>query len=201
VFTNGETSPMSSRYRGQREESFERLFEAFYRDITAYVARRIATKDVDDVVAKVFAVAWRRFERIPEPPDDRLWLFGVARRCLSDHRRSGKRQLRLQTRLTNEPDAAPSPRYSTDVDPRLELVLSAMAALAPADREALQLVLWEEMTHAQAATILNCTTNAFEIRYRRARNTVKDLVEKGISASLEPTAPKEESTTTKQVPL
>jgi len=192
---------MSSRYRGQREESFERLFEAFYRDITAYVARRIATKDVDDVVAKVFAVAWRRFERIPEPPDDRLWLFGVARRCLSDHRRSGKRQLRLQTRLTNEPDAAPSPRYSTDVDPRLELVLSAMAALAPADREALQLVLWEEMTHAQAATILNCTTNAFEIRYRRARNTVKDLVEKGISASLEPTAPKEESTTTKQVPL
>lgn len=192
---------MSSRYRGQREESFERLFEAFYRDITAYVARRIATKDVDDVVAKVFAVAWRRFERIPEPPDDRLWLFGVARRCLSDHRRSGKRQLRLQTRLTNEPDAGPSPRHSTDVDPRLELVLSAMASLAPADREALQLVLWEELTHAQAATILNCTTNAFEIRYRRARNTVKDLVEKGISASLKPTAPKEESTTTKQVPL
>jgi RNA polymerase sigma-70 factor (ECF subfamily) len=192
---------MSSRYRGQREASFERLFEAFYHDIAAYVARRIATKDVDDVVAKVFAVAWRRFERIPEPPDDRLWLFGVARRCLSDHRRSGKRQLRLQTRLTNEPDAAPSPRYSTDVDLRLELVLSAMALLAPADREALQLVLWEELTHAQAATILNCTTNAFEIRYRRARNTVKDLVEKGISASLKPTAPKEESTTTKQVPL
>jgi DNA-directed RNA polymerase specialized sigma24 family protein len=76
-----------------------------------------------------------------------------------------------------------------------------MASLAPADREALQLVLWEELTHAQAATILNCTTNAFEIRYRRARNTVKDLVEKGISASLKPTAPKEESTTTKQVPL
>jgi len=192
---------MSSRCRGQREESFERLFDAFYRDITAYVARRIATKDVDDVVAKVFAVAWRRFERIPEPPDDRLWLFGVARRCLSDHRRSGKRQLRLQIRLTNESDAAPSPSYSTDVDPRLELVLSAMASLAPADREALQLVLWEEMTHAQAATILNCTTNAFEIRYRRARNTVKDRVEKGTSESLKATAPNEESTTTKQVPL
>lgn len=191
---------MNWRYRGQREVAFERLFAVFYRDITAYVARRIATKDVDDVVAKVFAVAWRRFERIPDPPDDRLWLFGVARRCLSDHRRSGERQLRLQTRLTNEPDAVPNPRYSTDVDPRLELVLSAMASLAPADREALQLVLWEEMTHAQAATILKCTPNAFEIRYRRARNAVKDLVEKGMSASLKPTALKEESTTRKQEP-
>src|SRR5580698_1528365 len=108
---------MSSRHRGQREESFERLFEAFYCDITAYVARRIASKDVDDVVAKVFAVAWRRFERIPQPPDDRLWLFGVARRCLGDQRRSGKRQLRLQARLTNEPDAVPSPSHSINVDP------------------------------------------------------------------------------------
>lgn len=45
------------------------------------------------------------------------------------------------------------------------------------DREALRLVLWDELSHAEAAKVLECTTNAFEIRYRRARNVVRDLVE------------------------
>jgi DNA-directed RNA polymerase specialized sigma24 family protein len=67
------------------------------------------------------------------------------------------------------------------------LVVSAMASLPPNDREALQLVLWEELTHAQAATVLNCSVNAFEIRYRRARNTVKEFVEKTPASYLTPT--------------
>lgn len=180
---------MNSRSRSHREESFERLYEACYRDITAYVTRRTTASNVGDVVAKVFAVAWRRLERIPEPPDDRLWLFGVARRCLSDYQRSDNRQLRLQARLAREPDLAANTRHSSDADPRLELVVSAMASLTSNDREALRLVLWEELTHAQAATVLNCTVNAFEIRYRRARNAVKDLVEKATSASFTTTTP------------
>jgi len=175
---------VNSRSRSHREESFERLYTACYRDITAYVARRTTASDVGDVVAKVFAIAWRRFERVPEPPDDRLWLFGVARRCLSDYQRSDNRQVRLRARLAREPNFAITTRHSLDADPRLELVVSAMASLTSNDREALQLVLWEELTHAQAATVLNCTVNAFEIRYRRARNTVKDLVEKATPASL-----------------
>lgn len=174
---------MNSRSRSHREESFERLYEACYRDITAYVARRTTASNVGDVVAKVFAIAWRRLERVPEPPDDRLWLFGVARRCLSDSQRSDNRQLRLRARLAGEPDLAANARHLVDADPRLELVVSAMASLTSNDREALRLVLWEELTHAQAATVLNCTVNAFEIRYRRARNAVKDLVEKAASAS------------------
>jgi DNA-directed RNA polymerase specialized sigma24 family protein len=76
-----------------------------------------------------------------------------------------------------------------DVDPRLELVVFAMASLTSNDREALQLVLWEELTHAQAAAVLNCTVNAFEIRYRRARNAVKGMVEKATPTTLTTTTP------------
>jgi RNA polymerase sigma-70 factor (ECF subfamily) len=64
-----------------------------------------------------------------------------------------------------------------------------MASLTSNDREALQLVLWEGLTHQQAATALNCTVNAFEIRYRRARNSVKDMVEKGTLAFPTATTP------------
>jgi DNA-directed RNA polymerase specialized sigma24 family protein len=51
-----------------------------------------------------------------------------------------------------------------------------MSALRPADREALQLVLWDELSHAEAAAVLGCSPNAFELRYRRARNAVRDTV-------------------------
>jgi hypothetical protein len=32
---------------------------------------------------------------VPQPPEDRLWLFGVANRVIADHRRSTIRRLRL----------------------------------------------------------------------------------------------------------
>jgi RNA polymerase sigma-70 factor (ECF subfamily) len=191
---------MSAPSRSQREASFELLYETCYRDIAAYVTRRTSPNDVGDVVAKVFAVAWRRFEHVPEPPDDRLWLFGVARRCLSDHRRSNSRQLRLRARLAREPVAGPSNGLSNNDDPRLALVVSAMAGLGPNDREALQLVLWEGLTHAQAATVLQCTVNAFEIRYRRARNIVKESVEETTSDRRAPRETSDELKRAKGVP-
>jgi RNA polymerase sigma-70 factor (ECF subfamily) len=55
-------------------------------------------------------------------------------------------------------------------------VLAALASLKPKDREALQLVLWDELSHAEAAAVLGCTVNAFELRYRRARNRVRDAI-------------------------
>jgi DNA-directed RNA polymerase specialized sigma24 family protein len=61
----------------------------------------------------------------------------------------------------------------TDSDPRYDQATVAMAQLKSLDREALQLVLWEGLTHQEAAAVLGCSVNAFELRYRRARNAVR----------------------------
>jgi RNA polymerase sigma factor (sigma-70 family) len=164
-----------TRVSDQRKTEFERVYSLHLRDITAYVARRIPREEVDDVVAKVFVVAWRRFEDVPAQPEDRLWLFGVARRCVAHHRRSALRQGRLRMRLANEITIVQIP--SQRADHRYDLVLKAMERLKPLDREALRLVLWDELSHADAAVVLGCSVNAFELRYRRARNSVRIAVE------------------------
>lgn len=70
-------------------------FEAFYRsqypEVYAFVLRRLdgSREDVADVTAEVFATAWRRAAQMPPPPEDRLWLYGVARRVVSRHHRVG----------------------------------------------------------------------------------------------------------------
>jgi RNA polymerase sigma-70 factor (ECF subfamily) len=157
-------------------ERFGALYTGSYQEITGYVRRRVPPDAADDVVAQVFTVAWRRFGQVPGPPQDRLWLFGVARNCAAEHHRAATRRLRLRTRLSHEPAAVahvPGPG-GPDHDPGP--VLAALASLRPRDREALQLVLWDELSHAEAAAVLGCTVNAFELRYRRARNRVRDAI-------------------------
>jgi RNA polymerase sigma-70 factor (ECF subfamily) len=175
--------------RAERAARFESLYLARYSDIAGYVRRRVSDHDADDVIANVFAVAWRRIDQVPAPPGDRLWLFTVARNSVADHERSWQRRVRLRTRLAREAGRAAITRASPD--PRYEPVLAAIDALNAAEREALRLVLWDELTHAEAAAILGCTVNAFELRYRRARNAVRDVVMSpgaGATTSLRPSA-------------
>ena len=146
---------------------FEALYNAHYQPMAAYVRRRVVEHDVEDLVAQVFLTAWRRFGLIPPPPEDRLWLFGVARRMVADHRRSTMRRRRLSERLTEEargPVGSVGPLEFTQLQ-----IDRAMQALRPGEREVLHLVLWQGASHTEAAAAFGCTPNAAELRYRRAR--------------------------------
>ena len=161
--------------QGGRERRFEAFYTAHYQPIAGYVLRRVPTGEADDVIAQIFTVAWRRFGEVPAPPADRLWLFGVARHTVSDQRRSERRRLHLHARLSQ--DAVVTVQaYLPPEHPCGEQIRAALDALKPADREALQLVLWDELSHAEAAALQGCSPNAFEIRYRRARNSVREAV-------------------------
>jgi RNA polymerase sigma factor (sigma-70 family) len=159
--------------KSDRNQRFHDFYKERFRDVSGFVRRRVGASDAADVIAQVFAVAWRRFEQIPQPPEDRLWLFGVARRAVADHRRSGLRRFRLHERLFEQ--IRPS-SFHGDVDPLLAQVEIAIARLRPKDREVLRLVLWDDLTHAEASTILGCTPNAVELRYRRAQARVRDAL-------------------------
>jgi RNA polymerase sigma factor (sigma-70 family) len=154
-------------------ERFHDFYQERFRDVSGFVRRRVRASDASDVIAQVFSVAWRRFEHIPLPPEDRLWLFGVARRTIADHRRARFRRFQLHQRLSEQ--IRPS-SFQADVDPLLARVEIAIGRLRPKDREVLRLVLWDDLTHAEAATILGCTPNAVELRFRRAQARVRDVL-------------------------
>jgi RNA polymerase sigma-70 factor, ECF subfamily len=184
--------------RDQRERRFHSLYEEHYRSIQAYAVRRIGPgDDVADVAAEVFTIAWRRLARIPDPPADRLWLYGVARRVIAGKLRSARRRRQLTARLqASHPgghdqksaerlghvlvhgaatDAAVRDGTVRDGTVRDRLAV-AIARLRPAEREALALVLWDELSHAEAAQVLGCSVNAVAIRVHRAKAHLRDAL-------------------------
>lgn len=162
--------------RDQRERRFCSLYQEHYRSVQAYAIRRVESPaDVADVVADVFTIAWRRLARIPEPPAERLWLYGVARRVIAGKLRSARRLRQLTTRLESSDTIARQPSAPAE-DPVQERLAAALARLRPADREALALVLWEDLSHAEAAQVLECSVNAVAIRVHRAKARLRDAL-------------------------
>lgn len=156
----------------ERVDRFEVLYRENYRAIFAYVYRRLGqhTSEVSDVVADVFVVAWRRLDEVPGGREGRLWLYGVARRCVRNAQRSARRRLGLLRHLTAEVRLR-----ADDVGDGLgrQDVRTAIDRLRPLDREVVRLVMWEGLSHAEAATVLNCSTNAVAQRLHTARQRLR----------------------------
>jgi RNA polymerase sigma-70 factor (ECF subfamily) len=152
------------------DASFEACFRRSYADVARFCARRLASvHDAEEAATEVFAVAWRRRAELPAEPEDRLWLFGVARRVVANHQRSEHRRQRLLGRLQHEASTgSPSvPADGSAVD--LRAVAEALAALREGDRELLLLNAWEGLTPAQLADVLGRPAPVISRRLHRAR--------------------------------
>jgi RNA polymerase sigma-70 factor (ECF subfamily) len=162
--------------RDQAELRFRELYRAHFRPVQGYAVNRLGgADDVSDVVAEVFTIAWRRLADIPPPPGDRLWLYGTARRVIARRHRSAGRLRNLVGRLAAERYPAQPPPAGAG-DPVREQVLTALATLKEAHREALLLVYWEQLSYAEAAQALGCSANAVGIRVHKAKARMRALL-------------------------
>lgn len=176
-----------------RRDRFRLLYETHHADVHAYVLRRLAgaLDDVPDVTAEVFTVAWRRFDAVPAPPEDRLWLYGVARRVVARHQRTLWRRARLHVRLSTQ--RAPVEPWGDGAgdEERRAAVREAISQLRPAEREVLALVLWERLSHHEAAVVLGCSVNAVALRLHRARRRLRDVLAARSPGMLDVAAPQD----------
>jgi len=149
---------------------FTALFEATHRPLLAYAVRRVADPaDAADVVAEAFLVAWRRIDDVPDGPDARPWMFGVARRVLANLHRGTRRRLALAERLRAEVVGVVPPPTAGPSD-----VERALARLGDDDQELLRLVAWEELARDEIALVLGISRGAVRVRLHRARRRLAD---------------------------
>lgn len=159
-------------------ERFDRLYAAQFASIYAYFVRRADATDAPDLVAEVFATAWRRRPDVPPEPHDRLWLYGVARRVMSSYWRAHQRRRRLLARVGRQTEPATVVWGRTER--RSDELHAALRNLRAQDRELVRLIVWEQLSHSEAAVVLGCSANAVAIRWHRALKRLRR--ELGVSA-------------------
>lgn len=161
-------------------------FEAFYRRhvdrVTGFAVRRCATADeVADLVAAVFLAVIESADRYdPARGEPVGWLFGVAANTLRTQRRRRWRQLAVASRVSGQRllDADDVSRLEERIDAaRLtEELRRGVARLPRGERAMLELVAYDGLSPAEAATALGISAGAARVRLHRARQRLREAV-------------------------
>ncbi|MEA2024778.1 MAG: sigma-70 family RNA polymerase sigma factor [Actinomycetota bacterium] len=153
------------------DAKFRRIYDGHFVAIRSYCLRRLPTSEVNDAVAEVFLVVWRRIDDVPDGDEAPLWLYGIARNVVRNVDRSARRRDRLSGRLRPfRPPSSPDPETVVIRRSEDDEVLAALAQLRPADQEILRLSIWEELSNTEIAEVLGIEAHAVTMRLSRARN-------------------------------
>jgi RNA polymerase sigma-70 factor (ECF subfamily) len=190
---------MSPPGAAARETRFRELFSDSYADVVRFATRRVDPSVAEDVAAEAFLVVWRRLDELPARAGDaRAWLFGVTRGCLLNARRGQGRQDALAVRLSTEDPQRMVDLDGTDDAVRRVDLRRAWRELSPAQQEVLALALLDDVTSAEAASILGTTSTAYRLRLARARAALRRLLETPTPA---PTSPRSAAPSAARSPL
>lgn len=165
----------------QRPAELEPRFAAVYLEHVDYVwtnLRRLGVPwtELDDAAQETFIVAFRRWDDFDGQLQWRSWLFGIARRVASHHRRGSGRRLRLVEAVHREPTPTmgAGPESPDDVvahEDAARLVQHFLDTLSPRRREVFILAEIEGMTGASIADTLGLPANTVWSRLRAGRES------------------------------
>lgn len=144
-----------------RRAAFEDLFSTYATAVHRYAQRRTNASDVDDVVADVFVIAWRKMDEIPAG-FEQAWLFRTAWNVLANRYRKYVEVPFEQ--LPDEPGDDIADSVLADVT-----LQRAWQQLSMRDREVLRLVAWEGMNGAALAEALGISVSGAGVALSRAR--------------------------------
>ena len=144
----------------------------------------VAPDDAEDVAQTALLRAWRSIEHLHEPEPGRMcsWLDAIARNAAADLARQRARRpvAALDAELPDDASVA------TDVEMRVILdgALGAIQGLPDSLREPLLLSVVDELSAPEIAERLEITPAAARQRISRARKTLAECRESGMSEAL-----------------
>ncbi|MBF4160192.1 RNA polymerase sigma factor [Nocardioides acrostichi] len=150
---------------------FEALYRATAPHLFGYLRRR-GVAEAEDVVAEVFAVAWRRRAELPDADLRRAWLFGAARRVVLQQSRREQRAGRAAEAAAMLASSTTGASATRSSPVRENAVARALARLDPAAREIVRLAEWEGLSPAEIAVVIGVRPGTARVRLHRARRAL-----------------------------
>jgi RNA polymerase sigma-70 factor (ECF subfamily) len=160
------------------------LFDRHGKAVYNFAFRRTSSWSVaEEALQATFTTVWRRAaDRRLDPltRDSALpFLLTVAGYECANASRSGNRWLaaiRRSHQPIAEPDHADLVVERADDERRMRAVREAVAQLPRGQREALELVVWSELSIAEAAAVLGVAEGTVKSRVSRARDALRGVL-------------------------
>jgi RNA polymerase sigma-70 factor (ECF subfamily) len=161
-------------------ERFGSIFDTYFAEIHAYVARRIGPEYAADLAAETFLAAFRKRDRYdPARASVRTWLYGFATNLVGKQRRSELRALRALGRVAPEPAAeGPEERAAGRIAAAglRGRLAEALAGLPARDRDVVLLIALAELSHEEVAAALDVPYGTVGSRLNRARRKLREAL-------------------------
>jgi RNA polymerase sigma-70 factor (ECF subfamily) len=124
----------------------------------------------EEVVQDVFVTLWKKHETFdPARGSFKSWIAQIARRhALNEVRREHARGRHTDEEIAQVPDDAIEPDEAQWLAHRRSVIRAAVDALPPAQRQALSLAFFDELTHKQIASALLTPVGTTKTRIRLA---------------------------------
>lgn len=178
-------SPIQRNLDEARSEQVESILRREAPKLLAHLIARVdEPADAADLLGDVLLVVWRRIDTLPKDDQEaRMWIYGIARKVLSTHRRGRARRIALTSKLqanalvNRESTASRSALDPGQPDSKMEAVGIALSRLSSSDRDIIGLVHWDGFTLVEAAKVLRIRHGTARSRYQRARRRLKAQLE------------------------
>jgi RNA polymerase sigma-70 factor (ECF subfamily) len=164
------TRPTVEAAREDQEPlAFDAIYAQHFRAIWRTL-RRLGVRDaqLDDAAQDVFVVVHRKLPSF-DGRSLRGWLYAIAVRVASDHRREAARRPDVQL-SESLPDHAAGPARVSELNESVRLLHTLLAQLDLAKRTVFVLGELEQLTAPEIAEALNANLNTVYARQRAARS-------------------------------
>ncbi len=175
----------------QNQEAIGTLYNRYAPLVFQIASQTLDRAAAEDIVQDVFFTVWHKaYTFDPKRGSFRSWLLQIAHfRILNELRRRNRRpQLDPETdgQLQEDlPDDSSEPIELAWHTFRREALQAAVDKLPPAQRQALSLAFFEDLTHDQVADVLHLPLGTVKTRIRTALRTLRaDLTPLGIVMAL-----------------
>ncbi len=158
---------------------FKEIYANYYEEVFAYILRRVAnTADAEEITNAVFQISWQKLDKVPAPPDTRKWLLFVARRTIGNHERSSIRRWKLIERIsavrTYDAVLLDLDEVGSQDDTPIRRAFNSLRKM---HRDVLQLIVWDGLSHPEAAEVLGCTVKTLDVRLHRAKAALRSALD------------------------
>jgi RNA polymerase sigma factor (sigma-70 family) len=140
----------------------------------AYLRRWVPRRDLDDVVQIVFLDLWRTRQRYDDSRSLEAWALAIARRRAIDYLRARPRVTAALGEI-GEPSGEDGRAVAARLADRSEIE-SALAALPPAQREAIELAYFGELSQREIAERLRVPIGTIKARIARGLRAARRLL-------------------------